>query len=62
MKPMNQTSPPLIESPCVLNCCLDEQEICMGCGRSLDEILGWWDADEEARRIIVRNAQQRKSK
>lgn len=34
----------------------------MGCGRSLDEILGWWDADEEARRIIVRNAQQRKSK
>ena len=31
----------LIESPCVRNCCLNEEDICLGCYRSLEEILQW---------------------
>ena len=32
-------------NPCVRNCCLDDKNICMGCGRSLTEILEWHHAD-----------------
>lgn len=30
-----------IQSPCVRNCCLDPSDICLGCGRSIDEITSW---------------------
>jgi uncharacterized protein len=33
-----------LASPCVRNCCLDERNVCMGCGRSLDEIIAWGSA------------------
>ena len=29
------------DNPCVRNCCLDDNDICLGCFRTLDEILGW---------------------
>ena len=29
------------ESPCVRMCCLDEKDICLGCYRTLAEILEW---------------------
>jgi len=28
-------------SPCILICTLDEDKICLGCGRSLEQISGW---------------------
>lgn len=49
-----------IASPCIRNCCLDEHEICLGCGRSLDEIRDWGSApDSERRRILDRAAGRR---
>jgi predicted Fe-S protein YdhL (DUF1289 family) len=30
-----------IQSPCVRNCCLNEDDICLGCRRSLSEIIAW---------------------
>lgn len=47
-------------SPCVRSCCLDENDICIGCFRSLSEIAGWSEADDEARRAILEHAAQRK--
>ena len=47
-------------SPCVRNCCLNEQDVCVGCFRSLLEITSWSqvsDADKEA--IIVKTQQRR---
>jgi hypothetical protein len=32
---------PDVPSPCIRNCCLDDDDVCMGCGRSLDEIVAW---------------------
>jgi predicted Fe-S protein YdhL (DUF1289 family) len=43
------------QSPCVRNCCLDENDICLGCYRSIAEICGWSAAPEaEKREILVR--------
>ena len=47
------------ESPCVRDCCLDEAEVCMGCGRSLQEILRWHAASPEEREVIRTTAKLR---
>ncbi|WP_083918262.1 DUF1289 domain-containing protein [Methylosarcina fibrata] len=50
----------VISSPCIRNCCLDQAEICLGCFRSLSEIIGWGQADETTRRIILENTSRRR--
>ena len=49
-----------VKSPCIRHCCLDEADICLGCFRSLDEITGWWEADQATRQAIVLRAEQRR--
>ncbi|MCK7594515.1 DUF1289 domain-containing protein [Lysobacter sp. CAU 1642] len=41
-------------------CCLDEADVCLGCGRHVDEILAWHAADAIARRAILERAAQRR--
>lgn len=48
-----------IPSPCIRNCCLNEDNICLGCFRSLDEICNWSNADRQLRLQILNNAGQR---
>jgi predicted Fe-S protein YdhL (DUF1289 family) len=47
-------------SPCVRNCCLDDDDTCLGCFRSLDEIKEWGTASHQRRLIILDQAQRRK--
>ncbi|MCA1804825.1 MAG: DUF1289 domain-containing protein [Xanthomonadaceae bacterium] len=54
------TDPERIASPCVRNCCLDEQDICLGCGRSLAEITAWSGSSDHERRAILERAAQRR--
>ncbi|MCR8921499.1 DUF1289 domain-containing protein [Dasania sp. GY-MA-18] len=49
-----------IPSPCVRNCCLNSQDICLGCLRSLDEILLWGKASELQKAEIIKNVAARK--
>lgn len=49
----------MIDSPCVRNCCLDPQDVCLGCGRHLNEITGWQQATDEKKRQILQNAKER---
>jgi predicted Fe-S protein YdhL (DUF1289 family) len=49
----------LIPSPCISNCCLDEQDVCLGCFRTLKEIIRWGEADDQERRQIMELVQQR---
>jgi predicted Fe-S protein YdhL (DUF1289 family) len=43
-------------SPCVRNCCLDDDNVCLGCGRTLEEIVSWSAAsDVEKRAILARS-------
>lgn len=57
---MSTTDSP-VQSPCIGNCCLDDDLICLGCFRSLDEIKEWGIADSHRRCIILQNAKQRET-
>ena len=50
-----------VESPCVRNCCLNENEICVGCSRSLNEIIEWGEASEEVKNAILERIKHKKS-
>lgn len=50
----------VILSPCVRNCCLDQQDICMGCFRHLDEIIGWQERSTKDKLAIQARCQQRR--
>lgn len=49
-----------LESPCIRNCCLDEQDICLGCYRSIQEITGWSQATDIKKQDILARCAQRK--
>ena len=48
-----------VVSPCVSNCCLDDEDVCLGCHRTLDEILRWSAASNEQKIEIINQAKQR---
>jgi predicted Fe-S protein YdhL (DUF1289 family) len=49
-----------LPSPCIRNCCLDEKDVCLGCGRTLAEIRDWSTADDlERSRVLERAAVRR---
>ncbi|OAI21366.1 DUF1289 domain-containing protein [Methylomonas sp. MED-D] len=50
-----------VASPCVRNCCLDDEDVCLGCFRSLSEICGWSVADDRERLSCLARAEQRKA-
>ncbi len=48
------------ESPCVRKCTLDQDDICVGCFRSIDEICAWGGASDTRRREILQNTSRRR--
>jgi hypothetical protein len=50
-----------INSPCIGACGLDAKDICMGCFRSIDEILVWGNASNEDRLLVLEHALKRRS-
>ncbi|MDD5275852.1 MAG: DUF1289 domain-containing protein [Methylovulum sp.] len=48
-----------IPSPCIGNCCLDTDDVCLGCFRTLTEIKRWTEADNKTRQQFINNAQDR---
>ena len=49
-----------MDSPCVRVCCLDDDDICVGCFRSLTEICGWTAGSEEEQREILKRCKSRR--
>jgi predicted Fe-S protein YdhL (DUF1289 family) len=54
-----------VPSPCIRNCCLDDKDICLGCLRTITEIMSWASASEAEKRDILvqcelRRAQRRR--
>jgi predicted Fe-S protein YdhL (DUF1289 family) len=47
-------------SPCVRNCCLDENDVCVGCYRSLSEILNWRELPLSEKKAIMERSQLNK--
>jgi predicted Fe-S protein YdhL (DUF1289 family) len=56
---MSTALPDPLASPCVRNCCLDEQNVCMGCGRTLDEIVAWGTASDAHKAAILERSRER---
>lgn len=52
----------LTDSPCVRNCCLDDEDICVGCFRHIDEITSWRDYSDEEKQSIYDLCKQRQDK
>lgn len=52
---------PKVESPCIRNCCLDDNDICVGCFRTLDEIKAWLALTDREKRVVLNKCQQRKT-
>ena len=52
-------SEPEVKSPCVSLCVLSEEQVCLGCGRSRDEVTAWSRASVAEQREICRLAQAR---
>ena len=50
-----------VPSPCNNVCRLNQDQICVGCGRNVEEICDWSQADAERRREICLAARARKS-
>ncbi|WP_107852585.1 DUF1289 domain-containing protein [Oceanimonas marisflavi] len=48
-----------VVSPCIGLCRLNEQRLCMGCYRTIDEITGWRERSEQDKAVIVRRAKER---
>ena len=58
----NKKNMDTVASPCIRNCCLDSNDICMGCFRSLSEITQWTMVDEKRREEFLKNVAERKLK
>ena len=48
------------QSPCVSICVLDENDVCLGCYRSANEITDWFMASTDEKREILKRANQRR--
>ncbi|WP_339527721.1 DUF1289 domain-containing protein [Pseudomonas mucidolens] len=60
-KPLFSNVSPAVPSPCISLCRLDEERVCVGCFRHVEDIREWRSADDQRRRLIVARAEQRKA-
>ena len=51
-----------VSSPCVSVCALDENDVCIGCQRTGDEILRWTSMTNEQRREVLVKVAEREKK
>lgn len=42
-----------IASPCISVCALDENDVCSGCFRDLEEIARWSSMNNEQKRVVL---------
>ena len=49
MKNSSSTNSEAVDSPCRRQCCLDDYDVCLGCGRTMEEISNWWRLAEPER-------------
>ncbi|BEH15064.1 MULTISPECIES: DUF1289 domain-containing protein [Marinobacter] len=50
-----------VRSPCVNVCALDENDMCIGCQRTGDEILRWTTmSNDERREVLLKVAEREK--
>lgn len=48
-----------VKSPCINVCALDDDDVCVGCFRSMREITDWSEYSSDKKREVIAQAQQR---
>ena len=56
---MNQVTD-VVASPCSKVCEVDSTNICIGCYRSIDEIVAWRSLNDSEKKVIIEQAENRK--
>jgi len=49
-----------INKPCIKNCCLNEDDVCLGCFRTLDDMGIWHQSSDNEKREMLKLADKRK--
>ncbi|MGR6872737.1 DUF1289 domain-containing protein [Pseudomonas sp. HK3] len=49
----------MVKSPCVAICALDENDMCIGCYRTGDEITNWGTMDNTEKAKVLENVSER---
>jgi len=49
----------MVKSPCVAVCALDENDVCIGCYRTGDEIINWGTMDNTQKAEVLEKVAQR---
>jgi len=49
-----------VQSPCIENCCLNDEKICQGCFRSIVEISQWSQMKDKIRLDVLHKAENRR--
>ncbi len=49
-----------VQSPCIENCCLNDEKICLGCFRSIGEISQWSQMNDKIRLDVLFKAENRR--
>jgi len=53
----------MIDSPCISVCRIDEtSRVCVGCGRTLEEISDWQSMSESEKDGVMKNIRERRMK
>ena len=53
---------PTIDKPCIRQCCLNDEDICMGCFRTFNDMLKWNKASVDEKKKMLEKAEVRKKR
>ncbi len=62
-KPLSKSSSqitPVVSSPCINLCELNDESICVGCYRSIDEIINWLSLSSYDQLLVIEQSNSRK--
>jgi predicted Fe-S protein YdhL (DUF1289 family) len=51
----NHETDKTIKSPCIRHCCLDGDDVCVGCYRTITEIMDWQKSTQSEKLYILAN-------
>ena len=50
-----------VKSPCIEVCSLNNEDVCIGCYRTANEIIEWFSAPDERKREILVSVSERRT-
>ena len=57
---MSDVAPP-VKSPCIEVCSLNNEDVCIGCYRTANEIIEWFSANDERKQEILAAVTERRA-